>query len=227
MQKKIEELMKNRIFKGLEIDELKEVINILNYRLKTYEKNQVIAYEDDDCDSIGLIIEGKVIIERLYPSGKEIVMKSLEKGEVFGEAIIFSEFHKYPATVIAAEDSKIFYLSKSEVIKLFSFNSKFMENFMGLLSEKVIILNNKIKSLSLKTIKQKVVDYILQECILQKSETIKLKGSKEELALYLGIPRPSLSRELIKLREDGLIDFDRHVIKVIDLEELEEVLFNW
>ena len=97
---------------------------------------------------------------------------------------------------------------------------------MSLLSEKVIILNNKIKSLSLKTVKQKVVDYILQECISQKTNSIKLKGSKEDLALYLGIPRPSLSRELIKLRDEGLINFDRHAISVIDLENLEEVLFD-
>lgn len=97
---------------------------------------------------------------------------------------------------------------------------------MSLLSEKVLILNNKIKSLSLKTVKQKVVDYILQECISQKTNSIKLKGSKEDLALYLGIPRPSLSRELIKLRDEGLIDFDRHFINVTDLENLEEVLFD-
>ena len=78
----------------------------------------------------------------------------------------------------------------------------------------------------LKTVKQKVVDYILQECISQKTNSIKLKWSKEDLALYLGIPRPSLSRELIKLRDEGLIDFDRHFINVTDLENLEEVLFD-
>lgn len=226
MQEIIKELMRNRLFKGLEPEELREVVNIFNYKLSTYEKGEIIAQEEDDCTSLGLIIKGKIIIERLYPSGKEIIMKRLKSGDVFGEALIFSEFHKYPATVIAAEDSKVFYLTKNEIIKLFSFNPKFMENFMSLLSEKVIILNNKIKSLSLKTVKQKVVDYILQECISQKTNSIKLKGSKEDLALYLGIPRPSLSRELIKLRNEGLIDFDRHVIKVTDLENLEEVLFD-
>lgn len=226
MQNVIEGLMKNSLFKGLKEEEIREIGNVINYSLKKYKKDEIIAQEDDDCNSLGLIIEGKIVVERLYPSGKEIIMKSLKGGDVFGEALIFSEFNKYPATVLSRENSSILYLAKSEIIKLFSFNPMFMENFMGLLSEKVIILNNKIKSLSLKTVKQKVVDYILQECISQKTNTIKLKGSKEDLALYIGIPRPSLSRELIKLRDEGLIEFDRHNINVLDVENLEEILFN-
>lgn len=226
MQNVIEELMKNSLFKGLKEEEIREIVNVINYSLKKYKKNEIIAQEEDDCDSLGLIIEGKIVIERLYPSGKEIIMKSLKGGDVFGEALIFSEFNKYPATVLSRENSSILYLTKSEIIKLFSLNPMFMENFMGLLSEKVIILNNKIKSLSLKTVKQKVVDYILQECISQKTNTIKLKGSKEDLALYIGIPRPSLSRELIKLRDEGLIEFDRHNINVLDMENIEEILFD-
>lgn len=226
MQNVIEGLMKNSLFKGLKEEEIREIVNVINYSLKKYKKNEIIAQEEDDCDSLGLIIEGKIVIERLYPSGKEIIMKSLKGGDVFGEALIFSEFNKYPATVLSRENSSILYLTKSEIIKLFSFNPMFMENFMGLLSEKVIILNNKIKSLSLKTVKQKVVDYILQECISQKTNTIKLKGSKEDLALYIGIPRPSLSRELIKLRDEGLIEFDRHNINVLDMENIEEILFD-
>ena len=71
-----------------------------------------------------------------------------------------------------------------------------------------------------------MVDYILQECISQKTNTIKLKGSKEDLALYIGIPRPSLSRELIKLRDEGFIEFDRHNINVLDMENIEEILFD-
>lgn len=226
MQNVIEGLMKNSLFKGLKEEEIREIVNVINYSLKKYKKNEIIAQEEDDCNSLGLIIEGKIVIERLYPSGKEIIMKSLKGGDVFGEALIFSEFNKYPATVLSRENSSILYLTKSEIIKLFSFNPMFMENFMGLLSEKVIILNNKIKSLSLKTVKQKVVDYILQECISQKTNTIKLKGSKEDLALYIGIPRPSLSRELIKLRDEGLIEFDRHNIKILDMENIEEILFD-
>ena len=95
-----------------------------------------------------------------------------------------------------------------------------------LLSDKVIVLNNKIKSISLKNIKQKVVDYILQEYKSQKQLIVNLKMNKEEIANFIGIPRPSLSRELIKLRKEKIIDFDRNNITILDIDKLEEILFH-
>ena len=96
-----------------------------------------------------------------------------------------------------------------------------------LLSDKVIVLNNKIKSISLKNIKQKVADYILQEYKSQKQLIVNLKMNKEEIANFIGIPRPSLSRELIKLRKEKIIDFDRNNITILDIDKLEEILFHW
>ena len=60
----------------------------------------------------------------------------------------------------------------------------------------------------------------------EKNEEIKLKYSKEEIAKDIGIPRPSLSRELIKLRDEGLINFSRNKITILNIEELEDILFN-
>ncbi|MCR4944225.1 MAG: Crp/Fnr family transcriptional regulator [Clostridium sp.] len=226
MNNLIDGLIDNSLFDGVTEYEMREIINVINYSSKNYFKGEIIAQEDDECNVLGLVVEGKVVVERLYPSGKEIIMKRLKAGDVFGEALIFSGFNKYPATVMAIENCKIIYLTKQEIIKLFAFKERFMENFLKLLSEKVFTLNSKIKSLSLKTVKQKVADYILQESIMQKTNNIKLNISKEELALNIGIPRPSLSRELIKLRDEGLIEFDRRNIKIIDGEKLEEVLFD-
>ncbi|SUQ49845.1 cAMP-activated global transcriptional regulator CRP [Clostridium neonatale] len=153
-------------------------------------------------------------------------MSKFKDGDVFGEALLFSKVNKYPATVIALSDCKVLYLTKNEIIKLFSVENKLMENFMMLLSEKIIILNNKIRSISLKSVRQKVVDYILCEYMNEKNEEIKLKYSKEEIANDIGIPRPSLSRELIKLRDEGLINFSRNKITILNIEELEDILFN-
>ena len=112
------------------------------------------------------------------------------------------------------------------LIKLFSLNDTILENFMMLLSDKVVMLNNKIKSISLKNVRQKVVDYILQEYIVQKQLVISLKMNKEEIASFIGIPRPSLSRELSKLRDEEIIKFDRNTITILDIEKLEEILFD-
>ena len=145
--------------------------------------------EDDNCNAIGLLLQGTANIERIYPSGKSIVMKKLSCGDVFGEALIFSKTTTYPVTVMANSNCIVGYLNKEEIIKLFSLNDIILENFLMLLSDKVIVLNNKIKSISLKNIKQKVADYILQEYKSQKQLIVNLKMNKEEIANFIGIPR--------------------------------------
>jgi len=94
MQKVIDRLMKNRLFKGLDDSEIREIINLMNYSVNTYQKNEIIAHEEDDCNSLGLVIEGSIAIKRLHSSGKEIIMKTLKGGDVFGEVLIFSKFKK-------------------------------------------------------------------------------------------------------------------------------------
>ena len=88
------------------------------------------------------------------------------------------------------------------------------------------MLNNKVKSLAFKSVREKVINFILELQKSQQNDLVKLKSSKEDIASYLGIPRPSLSRELIKLREDKLIEFDRSSINILNLEALEEELFK-
>lgn len=226
MEEIIKKLEKNELFNNVDKTKMLEILGNLKYSIVSYKKGEVIFQEEEICSAIGLIIDGTINIERIYPNGKSIVMSKFKDGDVFGEALLFSKVNKYPATVIALSDCKVLYLTKNEIIKLFSVENKLMENFMMLLSEKIIILNNKIRSISLKSVRQKVVDYILCEYMNEKNEEIKLKYSKEEIANDIGIPRPSLSRELIKLRDEGLINFSRNKITILNIEELEDILFN-
>ncbi|MBP8315164.1 Crp/Fnr family transcriptional regulator [Clostridium neonatale] len=226
MEEIIKKLEKNELFKNVDKTKMLKILGNLKYSIVSYKKGEVIFQEEEICSAIGLIIDGTINIERIYPNGKSIVMSKFKDGDVFGEALLFSKVNKYPATVIALSDCKVLYLTKNEIIKLFSVENKLMENFMMLLSEKIIILNNKIRSISLKSVRQKVVDYILCEYMNEKNEEIKLKYSKEEIANDIGIPRPSLSRELIKLRDEGLINFSRNKITILNIEELEDILFN-
>lgn len=226
MDEIIKKLEMNELFNNVDKTNILKIINNLKYSIISYKKGEVIFQEEERCTSIGLIINGTINIERIYPNGKSIVMSKFKDGDVFGEALLFSKVNKYPATVIALSDCRVLYLTKNEIVKLFSMENRIMENFMMLLSEKIIILNNKIRSIALKSVRQKVVDYILCEYMNEKNKEIILKYSKEEIASDIGIPRPSLSRELIRLRDEGLINFSRNKITILNIEELEDILFN-
>ena len=219
-------LQNNFLFKGIDSENLKKIYEETKYHINKYDKGEIIAHEEEKCSTIGLILEGTIELQRIYPSGKYIVLNKLTLGDVFGEAIIFSKQENYPATVIALNQCSILYIDKVDMLELFSREKRILENFLELLSNKVLMLNSKIKNISFKNIRHRVINYILEAMKLQKNSTIKLKESKESIAAALGIPRPSLSRELINLRDMGYIDFDRSNIKILDIEALEEEMFN-
>ena len=226
MEKLIEKLTKNEIFNGINSNMIEDIIAEVDYYINKYDEGQIIAQEEDKCYALGFILSGNIEIKRIYSCGKEIILNKFGAGEVFGEALIFSKKHNYPATIVALEATEIFYISKADMIKLCSKYERLLENFMSLLSDKVIMLNSKIKRLSFKSIKHKIVDYILEERKRQNSNEIYLSGSKESIASLLGIPRPSFSRELINLRDMEVISFDRKTIKILDIDGLEEILLD-
>ena len=226
MEEIIKTIKKNQLFIGLNDETIKNVLKEIKYYIKTYSKGEIIANEDDECRSLSLVLDGTVEIQRLYSNGKYIVLSRIFEGDVFGEALVFSKAKTYPATVIALSECKVLFINKSDVLKMCSNEEKILENFISLLSDKVFILNSKIKSISFKSIRQKVINYILNEVKKQKDNSIILKNTKEEIASLLGIPRPSLSRELINLRDMNYIEFNRKKIIILDIESLEEELFN-
>lgn len=219
-------LNNNFLFKGVSYDDIEKIFSYVKYSEISYNKGQILFQEGDICENIGIIEEGLIQLERIYSSGKSIVLAKLSEGDVFGEALVISSKSLYPATIIAKSDCKIVFINRKEILKLCSKNEKILENFITLLSDKVIMLNKKVKSTSLKSVKHKVIDYILEKRNISTSNIIKLNESKEDIATYLGIPRPSLSRELIKLRDGQLIDFDRSTITILNNEGLEEELFD-
>lgn len=226
VNKVIEKLKDNEFFKGISENKIEEILLELNYVSKRYSKDQIIANEGEICNSLGLVIDGVVEIQRIYSNGKHIVLKHMEAGEVFGEALIFSNTNEYPSTIISSTDSAVAYIKGDDIIGLCLKDEIILKNFITLLSDKIFVLNRKIKIVSFKTIREKVLNFIFEQVRKQKSSIIKLEMSKEQIAALLGIPRPSLSRELMKLRDDGFIEFNRNTIKVLDIEALEEELLE-
>ncbi|MCI6188586.1 MAG: Crp/Fnr family transcriptional regulator [Clostridium sp.] len=219
------ELRNNDLFKGLDIEEIEDILKNISFTKIKYRKGEILAHEGEVCTSLGIILEGTIEMQRIYCNGKYIVIKKLSKGEVFGEALVFSERGFYPVTALAVNDCLIMYIKKEEVLSLCFQNKKILENFISLLSNKILMLNKKIKNISFKSIKEKVSNYILEESIIQNTDTISLNESKEDISAKLGMPRPSFSRELMRLKTLGIIDFNRRFIKIINKDELENILF--
>lgn len=227
MEKKFLNILQHCILFS-KIDSLKmdNLFSSINYSIKEYDKDETIAIEGDLCNKIGIVLNGAVEIQKIYESGKSLTIATLIEGKIFGEAIIFSTKTTYPSTIMACTKAIILFIPKDSIMHLCSTNSLFLNGFMSLLSNKILMLNKRLKNMSYHTIREKLSNYILEEHEAQKNLTFKMNKSKKQLSEMLGIPRPSLSREFIKLREEGIIDFDRNSITILDITALKSILEN-
>lgn len=219
-------LTKCILFRNLQEDQIAFLIRAVKYQIESYGRGQSIAIEGDPCDRIGVVIDGKIELQNICPSGKTMTLTQLESGMVFGEAILFSGNHTYPISITAAAKSEILFFKKEDVVHMLTHHPLVLENYLSLLSNRLFMLNGKLKTLSLETLRQKLTDYILKEYKKQKKLTLEIKMSRKEMAEHLSVQRPSLSREMINMQEEGLIAFDKHSITILDLEALEDILFE-
>ncbi|NLY45508.1 MAG: Crp/Fnr family transcriptional regulator [Tissierella sp.] len=212
------------LFRKLEEVEIENIINSLIYTVKCYEKDEVIAIENDDCDSLGIILSGNVEIHKPFPSGKVVTINHFSAGNVFGEALVFSEKHVYPATIISSDNSEVMYIKREDIVKMMANNPVIINNFMGVLSNRILMLNNRLTNLSYDSLRKKIANILLLEYNRQKSTSITLPYSRKKMAELLNIPRPSLSRELVNMKEEGIIDFYKNKVKILNITKLEDSL---
>lgn len=221
----VEKILLNcSLFKDIEEDQIKEVLSTFNYKIKEYEKDQVINNEGDHCNKIGIVLDGIIELRKIYPLGKTVTVARLSPSDVYGEVILFSRMKEYPSTLIANTTTKTLLIEKDEVLKLLNKYPIILTNLLTVLSNKILILNKKLRNLSYENIRQKIADYILTEYKKQNSLYIELNISRKEMAEVLGVTRPSLSRELSSMKDDNIIDYHKNVIKINDLQSLEDCI---
>lgn len=213
-------LKKIDLFKNIPFEDINHLLTKDLYDIKNYRKNSVIYFQNEKCTSFDIIFKGTILVQGIDSKGNVLTISDFTVGDVLGENLLFSHRNYYPMTVLTKTDATILHLKKDLILKLCQIDINFLNNFLKSICDKTLILTDKIKSLSMKTIRQCITDFLIYESYSQNSKIVKLELTKKELAEKFGIQRPSLSRELNKMRRAGLIEYDAHSITIIDMNGL-------
>lgn len=176
---------------------------------KEYNKNALIFLEGEKCNNVCIVIKGEIsIVTSNYDSLVEI--NNLKENEIFGDSLILIDDNRYLGNIMAVKDTTLCIIPKDNWLKLLE-NKTILKNYLEIISTKVFKIQSKVKILSQKSIREKILFYLLSESKRINKKKIPIK-SKESLSLYLNVPRPSLSRELMRLKSDNIIDYNRYSI---------------
>lgn len=181
---------------------LDQLIN--KYPHITYLRNQLIYSEGDKCSKIGIIIEGEIKISTITHLEKEETFTIVKKGDIFGNSLIFSSSPYYLGNIIANQKTTICFVDKNSLILELSNNPTLLESYINIISDKTIRIKQQNKLFAHKNIRDRILYYFVMLSKQQNTNIIKLP-TITKLANELSLPRPSVSRELSNMENDGLI----------------------
>lgn len=204
-------------FQGISEKEQKKILTLLAVHVYNFDANQDILETIKNDDVIGIIQEGFAEIKRINYNGDENIIEELDKDSIFGtniSAINNNEYEiitKEPTTVIIIEYD---YLQDEENLNQKYFN-KFLLNLFSIINEKMQLKNERIRILTRKTIRNKLLEYfqIYQEN--HHSKNIYLPSSFTNLADYLAIDRSAMARELKYMKDEGFIEIKGKRITIL------------
>ncbi|MCI6654933.1 MAG: Crp/Fnr family transcriptional regulator [Clostridium sp.] len=224
----IQALSKSALCKEFTQDELLSLLEENNTEIKKYEKGSFVFEEGDVPDRLYVLIYGLVEVSKLTFSGKKILITAIENpGDMFAEVYMFMGKSKYDMSAQTGEESLILSIS-SEFFENISYNTnalaaeKIRKNLMSIFAMKAYNLSGKVRLLGCGSIREKISLYLIEN--QTPSGEIAKNPSREELADYLNVTRPSLSRELGNMEKEGIIRLDGRKIVIVSQEKLEEYL---
>ena len=202
------------LFAGVAPENVEKMLRCLSIRQRTYEKDAYIFTAEDAPSEIGVVVRGSVhLIKEDYWGNRAIIAK-IAAGGVFGEACSCTETRALPFSVVAAERSDILFLNCRKVTttcpNACPFHAALIQNMLGLIARKNMMLTNKISHLVKRTTREKLLSYFSEQAERAGSSSFTIPFNRQELADYLSVDRSAMSTELGKLRREGLLEFRKN-----------------
>lgn len=227
MNEVISVIKSNQLFDNLSEDEIRQLLKCGKATLVDFKDNQVVFQKDDTIKMLGIVIDGQFnLISQKY-NGTRVIVTVLEQNDLFGEALAFSTSNESPYDLVSSGNSKaliipynVFFTVCKEVC---GFHNTLINNMLSILSDKIVMLNNKMGILNAETLRGRIALYLLALHKRTNSMMFDMPMKRQELADFLNVKRPSLSRELSNMQQENIIDVYRSTVKILDMNTLKEL----
>lgn len=227
MEKIIEKIKNNTLFVGLNNEDIQKIFTCCKAKIQKYKNGQFVFEKGDTINSVGIVLEGEFNLVSQKFSGARVIVTTLSFNDMFGEAMIFSSSNASPYDLESQGESMALFIPKSFFINVCpnscDFHKILISNMLSILSDKIVMLNNKMRILNAESIRAKIAIYLLSIYKKTNRLTFDMNMKRQELSEFLNVTRPSLSRELSNMQQENIIEVYRSSVKILDLESLYEL----
>lgn len=205
-QENIQVLQNSLLFNNISIEELNNLLHCLNPTIKEYNKGEYIFTTGQSVNTIGLVLDGNIIIENNDVWGNRNIIDTVTVGEIFGENYACIMNKPIMVDVVSAKNSKVVFFEINKIMNLCSnvctYHNSIIKNLLTISSVKCLNLSKKILITTPKTIREKLLSYLSYVSKSKNSTTFDIPYNRQELADYLNVDRSALSYEISKMKKE-------------------------
>lgn len=203
------------LFRDVKPDEAQAMLVCLDARRRTYQQGEFVLREGDRVRAVGVVLSGSVTIERTDVWGSRSIMGRSAFGETFAEAYACTPAAICGVDVVAAQPgTEVLFVNVDRALNMCqsscSFHAALVRNLLGAIASKNLQLNRKIIDITPRTIRARALSYLSGQARQAGSRRFTIPFNRQQLADYLCVDRSALCHELARMREEGVIDYDRN-----------------
>ena len=206
------------LFDGIAPEDRVAMLGCIGYHYATFRKGDIVAFEGEHIRHVGIVLSGSVDMIKEDLWGNRTMLVRVRKNELFGETFACGEDSLSVVTFLVSEDTGILFVSFDRVMRncanACSFHHQLIENMVRVIADKNRDLMRKVEVVSKRTIREKLLAYLSIQAQIQGARYFEIPFGRVELAEYLCVDRSALTRELVKMKEDGLIDYDKNCFRI-------------
>lgn len=223
MEQYLDVFLQNPLFHNIAAEELKALLGCLNARLIRVAKGDPVFLEGDPAGFIGMVMEGGVQVVQDGYYGERTLLGHAQAGELFAEAFACAGVQTMPVSAYALRASTVAIFDLQKMLTVCTngcrFHNLLIRNLLGVVAKKNLQLGTKIRYMSRKTTREKLMAYLLDQAKQKGSAEFTIPLDRQTLADFLGVERSAMSAELSKLRNAGVLESKGAHFRLLHMDE--------
>ena len=218
-----EKLFQIPLFRDLPLNIKESLLDKLDFVIYAADKKEIVVTQGTPCNKLYVLLEGKLRTDIIDGLGNEVMIEYIIAPRTFATPHLFNSNNTLPATFTALEDSVVLMATKDSTFKVISQDPQVLHNFLCIAGNCNICTVSRLKPLSRKTVRERFIVYLFEHKKTD-SLTVEIMHTQSQLAEYLNVSRPALSKEINKIIKEGLITMEGKKIEILNKMALEKYL---
>lgn len=207
-------LKRSKLFSGISQEEIGAMLKCLSASTQSYERGAYVFRRGEVISSVAILLEGMIHIQKEDYWGNLSILSEISPGELFGEVYACLGGEEMANSAAAVRSCRVLFLDVRRILTMCpsacQFHSRLIRNLLSVMAWKNRLLTRKLEHMSQRSTREKLLSYLSEQSLGAGSPSFEIPFNRQQLADYLAVDRSAMSKELCRMRDEGILEFDRN-----------------